>query len=79
MHIQYFHGKYSFDVDRMFEIIHMPNKMYNVRSFHGYTLVNNGLQNLKTNKGPLSIGMKQKIIEKHYVIGFLASYSNIQI
>ena len=66
------------DNGHTFEMIHMPNKMHNVRSFYGYTLVNNGLQNLKTNKGPLSIGMKQKIIEKHYIIGYLISNSNTQ-
>ena len=43
----------------------MPNKLYNSRSFHGYTQVNNGLSNSRTNKGPLSIDMEVKIIAKH--------------
>ena len=48
MHIHIFIGKYSFDVDHATYIqsdIHMSKQ--NVRSFHGCSLVNNGLQNLK--------------------------------
>ena len=65
------YGEYSFDVDHKTYIQSDTYVKQNVRSFHGYSLVNNGLQNLKTNKAPLSKGMEQKIIEKHNVIGFL--------
>ena len=60
-------------------MIDIPSKLYNSRSFHGYTLVNNGLPSSRTNKGPLSIDMEHKIIAKHNVIGFQHCSLNKQI